>query len=107
MELHFNSNPPGAEVYAESAPEELLGVTPFTLKRDQSLAMARFILRKDGYADASEELSLAAGGSLKIVLGLAPPSEPEKPEKPENPEKRRRKRKNPGESPAPGDSAQP
>jgi hypothetical protein len=68
IEIHFDSAPRGAQVFARSDPAKPLGVTPFVLTREVSSGSEKFVFRLPGYQDAEDEIALADNARVKVSL---------------------------------------
>jgi serine/threonine-protein kinase len=68
IEIHFDSTPRGAQVFARSDPATALGITPFALSRETSPGSESFVFRLPGYQEAEDEISLADSARVKVTL---------------------------------------
>ena len=79
--LRLASDPAGSKIFTAEG-NEMLGTTPFSLKRPKGGAL-KVRLEKDGYTPATREVPLDEDQSLEFALERKP--EPVKPKLPRKP----------------------
>jgi len=97
VSIAFDSAPKGALIFGEGDAKTPLGVTPTSLSFDKAAKERTFILRMDGYQDATQTVSLQEDGRvvvpLKRVVAKRPPVKPKAPVAPPPPTSSKNKKR--------------